>query len=529
LEWPDEGVVISLSPAIAGERLMTGARLTDRQVWRYMDERRHGHTQATAAAKAGFSERTARRLDADPALPSQRGLRRTWRTREDPFAAVWDADLLPILRAVPHIRATTLLEELQRRHPGDYPDRVLRSLQRRVALWRATEGPEQDLVFRQEHPPGHQALSDFTEAASLAVTLDGQPFDHLLYHFWMGYSGWQAVRVVQGGESFTALTEGLQEALWQLGGVPHTHRTDRLSAAWRNLAAEDDEAAGYAAFCRHYGMTPTRNNAGVAHENGSVEAAHGHLKAALRDALDLRGARDFPDLAAYQAFLQETVARKNARRRKALEVELPALKPLPRHRTTDFSTTTVTVTRTGAISVRKVLYTVPSRLVGCRLKVHVYDDRLVCWLGTTSVLTLVRKHLKGKQRGRVVDYRHLAASLVRKPQAFRRSVFRDELFPRPAFRRAWEALDARLDDRKACRVYVGLLHLAATGACEATLAEHLDAVLARGDLPDLETARAAVAPPQPAAVPAVTVTPPDLAGYDRLLRAVPAPPDPEPA
>ena len=324
---------------------MTGARLTDRQVWRYMDERRHGHTQATAAAKAGFSERTARRLDADPVLPSQRGLRRTWRTREDPFAAVWDADLLPILRAVPHIRATTLLEELQRRHPGDYPDRVLRSLQRRVALWRATE--------------------------------------------------------------------------------------------WRNLAAEDDEAAGYAAFCRHYGMTPTRNNAGVAHENGSVEAAHGHLKAALRDALDLRGARDFPDLAAYQAFLQETVARKNARRRKALEVELPALKPLPRHRTTDFSTTTVTVTRTGAISVRKVLYTVPSRLVGCRLKVHVYDDRLVCWLGTTSVLTLVRKHLKGKQRGRVVDYRHLAASLVRKPQAFRRSVFRDELFPRPAFRRAW--------------------------------------------------------------------------------------------
>ena len=201
---------------------MTGARLTDRQVWRYMDERRHGHTQATAAAKAGFSERTARRLDADPILPSQRGARRTWRTREDPFAAVWDADLLPILRAVPHIRATTLLEELQRRHPGDYPDRVLRSLQRRVALWRATEGPEQDLVFRQEHPPGHQALSDFTEAASLAVTLDGQPFDHLLYHFWMGYSGWEAVRVVQGGESFTALTEGLQEALWQLGGVPHT-------------------------------------------------------------------------------------------------------------------------------------------------------------------------------------------------------------------------------------------------------------------------------------------------------------------
>lgn len=505
---------------------MAGARITDRQVRRYMNARRQGHTQAVAAARAGFSERTGRRIDADPVLPSQRPSERTWRTRADPFAGVWEDDLLPMLRAVPHIRATMLLGELQRRHPGAYPDSLLRSLQRRVALWRATEGPEQELIFRQDHPPGYQALSDFTEAASLGVTLDGRPFDHLLYHFWLAYSGWEFVRIVQGGESFTALTEGLQDALWQLGGAPHTHRTDRLSAAYRNLGAEDDEAAGYAAFCRHYAMAPTRNNTGVAHENGSVEAAHGHLKAALRDALDLRGSRDFPDLAAYQAFVQDTVARKNARRRKALEVELPALKPLPRHRTTDFSTTTVTVTRCGTISVRKVLYTVPSRLVGSRLKVHVYDDRLVCWLGTTQVLTLTRKHAKGKQRDRVVDYRHLAASLVRKPQAFRRSVFRDELFPRPAFRRAWEALDGRLDDRRACRVYVGLLHLAATGACEAALADHLDAVLERGDLPDLETARAAVAPPQTAVVPLITVAPPDLAGYDRLLR--PAAPDPEP-
>jgi hypothetical protein len=507
---------------------MTGARITDRQVRRYMNARRQGHTQAVAAAKAGFSERTGRRINTDPILPSQRPSERTWRTREDPFTGVWEDDLLPMLRAVPHLRATTLLGELQRRHPGAYPDSLLRSLQRRVALWRATEGPEQELIFRQDHPPGYQALSDFTEAASLGVTLDGQPFDHLLYHFWLVYSGWEFVKIVQGGESFTALTEGLQDALWQLGGVPHTHRTDRLSAAYRNLSAEDDEAAGYAAFCRHYAMAPTRNNTGVAHENGSVEAAHGHLKAALREALDLRGSRDFPDLAAYQAFVQDTVARKNARRRKALEVELPELKPLPRHRTTDFSTTTVTVTRCATISVRKVLYTVPSRLVGSRLKVHVYDDRLVCWLATTQVLTLTRKHAKGKQRDRVVDYRHLAASLVRKPQAFRRSVFRDELFPRPAFRRAWEALDQRLDDRQACRVYVGLLHLAATGACEAALADHLDAVLDRGDLPDLETARAAVAPPQTsAAVPLITVAPPDLAGYDRLLR--PAAPDPEPA
>ena len=186
-----------------------------------------------------------------------------------------------------------------------------------------------------------------------------------------------------GRESFTALTEGLQEALWQLGGVPRSHRTDRLSAAYRNLQRTDDEAAAYAAFCQHYGMEPTRNNAGVSHENGSVEAAHGHLKLGLKEALALRGSRDFPDLASYPGISGRVRDAKNARRRTAVETELKMMRRLPRFRTTDFSVATVTVTRSATISVRAVLYTVPSRLIGSRLKVHIYDDRLVCWLGTT--------------------------------------------------------------------------------------------------------------------------------------------------
>jgi hypothetical protein len=205
--------------------------------------------------------------------------------------------------------------------------------------------------------------------------------------------------------------------------------------------------------------------------------------------------------------------------RDALTIERQALAPLPAYRTSDYSVASAMVTRFGTISVRNVLYTVPSRLVGCRLKVHVYDDRLVCHLGLTPVLTVSRRHFKrGGPLLRVVDYRHLVHALVKKPQAFRHSVFREDLFPRTAFRRAWERLDERLEPRKACRVYVGLLYLAATHACEAQLADHLDAVMDAGLVPDLDAARAAVAP-HPSLTPLVHVTAPDLAAYDRLLPA----------
>ena len=494
---------------------MPGEWITDRQVRRYMERRRSGDGQAVAAAKAGFSERSARRITAAEGLPSQ--CKPRGRTRPDPLAGVWDEIVLPMLAQIPHLRATTVIEEIGRDHPGRLDERHLRTLQRRIAHWRATEGPEREIIFRQDHPPGLQSLCDFTDASSLEVTIAGAPFDHLLFHFWLAFSGWQHVKAIEGGESFTALTEGMQEALWQLGAAPATNRTDRLSAAYRNLAPHDDAAAGYQAFCDHYGIEPTRNNAGVSHENGSVEAAHGHLKRSLREALALRGSREFADVAAYQAFIAEHVARRNARRRAEVALELAQMKPLPRFRTTDFSLATVTVTRTSTISVRDVLYTVPSRLIGSRLRVHVYDARLVCFLGATEVLTLPRRRRGKHGPAHVVDYRHIIGSLVRKPQAFRRSVLREGMFPREAFRRAWEALDAGLEPRRACRVYVGLLHLAATHACEAALAVHLEVVLAAGNLPDLEIARAAIAPPT-AAVPEIMIKPPDLSGYDSLYQ-----------
>ncbi|MGY3695907.1 hypothetical protein ACVIGA_005987 [Bradyrhizobium sp. USDA 3240] len=182
--------------------------------------------------------------------------------------------------------------------------------------------------------------------SALGITIAGEPLDHRLYHFRLAFSGFEHAHVVLGGESFVALAVGLQNALWALGGVPREHRSDSLSAAFRNLAADarEDLTQRYAGLMGHYGMAPTRNNAGIVHENGPIESAHGHLKRALEDALLLRGTRDFASLDAYRAFVDEIVGRRNANLAKPIALEKEALAPLPKGRTTDFEEKVIPVT-----------------------------------------------------------------------------------------------------------------------------------------------------------------------------------------
>jgi hypothetical protein len=373
---------------------------------------RKTQTRQLAAARAGIGASTGARLDADPRLPSQRQTPRS-RRRPDPLAAIWDAEIVPMLHATPGLRPVAVFEEMLRRHPGLAPN-VRRTLERRVRHWQALHGPERDVIFRQEHPPGQQGLSDFTDAGELGVTIAGETLAHRLYHFRLAFSGWEHAEVVLGGESFTALATGLQNALWSLGGAPREHRSDSLSAAFRNLedATEADLTQRYEALCTHYRMQPTRNNRGVAHENGAIESPHGHLKTALEQALLLRGTRDFSDLSAWRACVDEVVGRANTRRRRAIEVERATLLALPARRTTDHDEVLVTVTRSGGFMLRRVFYTVPSRLIGHRLRVRLYDDRLECLLGSTLVITLVRGRPHQGRHGphrtlHVVDYRHV--------------------------------------------------------------------------------------------------------------------------
>jgi hypothetical protein len=250
--------------------------------------------------------------------------------------------------------------------------------------------------------------------------------------------------------------------------------------------------------------------------NGSIESLHGHLKRALEDALLLRGSRDFDTPRCLSSLVDEIVGRRNARNRKRLEIKRTALQPLPARRTTDYEETIVTVTATSGFILKKVFYSVPSRLIGHRLRVYLYDDRLECFLGATRLMTLRRgwPHPNGKH-GHVVDYRHVVHALRRKPMALLNLVYREQLLPQRAYQRAFEALLASSGEKQACRTLVGLLVLAHDRACEAELAEALNAELDAGKLPDLESLGRRFAS-HPAAIPDITVEVAPLHLYDEI-------------
>ena len=493
---------------------MPGKKITDHQVHKYK-EHRNTLTQAAAAAKAGISERSARRIDDIGALPSQRSPR-SWRTREDPLSEVWDVEVIPLLRTDAQLNAVTLLEELQRRHPGEYDTSVLRTLQRRMRQWRARHGAERDIYFAQEHPPGRLGLSDFTVCDELGVQIDGVAFPHRLYQFALAHSGWRHAEVSVGGESFIALSTGLQAALWRLGGVPEEHRTDSLSAAFNNLAEQETLTRRYDDLCGHYGMRASRCNPGQSHENGSIESRHDSLKTALDQALRLRGSRVFDDRTGYAAFVELIVQRFNTRANKRMAVERPMLRSLPARRTAEYEEMPARVSKYAIFTVKGAQYSAPSQLIGHRLMVRQYAQHIECWLGGQCVLERPRAtHRDGQRHPRDIDYRHLVAALKRKPGAFARWVLRDAVFPRGVYRQTWARLATARPEREACKTMVGLLVLAADGH-EAQLADELEQLIELDQLPDLQALTRLLAPPT-TDVPDVVVDLPSLAGYDALI------------
>ncbi|MBO67975.1 MAG: IS21 family transposase [Acidiferrobacteraceae bacterium] len=465
-----------------------------------------------AAAQAGMDEKTARKYRDSGQLPSQGRVPHTWRTRPDPFAAVW-AEVAAALAVNPGLQAKTLFDQLQRQYPGRFSDGQLRTLQRRIKVWRATEGPPKEVFFPQVHPPGQLAQSDFTHMGSLSITLAGQPFVHLLYHFVLTYSNWET-GMICFSESFESLSAGLQQALWELGGVPQQHQTDRLTAAIPPKSRTDTFTTRYAALLRHYGLEGRLIQAASPHENGDIEQRHHRLKQAVEQALLLRGSRDFADRAAYAAFLRGLFAQLNAGRQERLAQERLRLGPLPAQPLDPSKRLQVKVGPSSTIRVSHNVYSVDSRLIGETLEVHLHAEHLELWYARRRIETMPR--LRGESQA-LIQYRHLIDWLVKKPGAFENYRYRAALFPSSRFRMAYDALRRHHPPRQADREYLSILHLAAHQG-EALVEPVLETLVVHTDAFTGATVEAHLAGPAPSRPdPEVAIAPVDLTVYDGLL------------
>jgi len=469
-------------------------------------------TQRVAAARAGIGEKTARKYEKAAALPSQLKGPHDWKTRTDPFEEDWPW-VVSELERDPALTGSTLFALLCERHPDRYQPTQVRTLQRHIQHWRALHGPDREVMFAQEHFPGERGQSDFTHMEDLGITLAGVPFPHMVHHFVLTYSNVEAVSICFS-ESFEALAEGIEKALWQIGGVPKQHRTDHLSAAVKNAGKTQakDWTARYEALMAHYGMEPTKNNVTIAHENGDVEQSHHQFKKAVDQALRVRASRDFPTREAYERFLMDLVRSRNLKRNARFVEEQKVLQPLPTTPLSPCQELRVTVSQFSTIHVKGNVYSVPSRLIGTSVLVRLKAETLEGYVGSTIAFTLPR--LIGKQQHRI-DYRHVIWSLVRKPGAFAAYRYRDDLFPTTTFRLAYDRLVEGGVER-ADRNYVRLLHLAASTS-ESEVETALALLLETNTLPTFDAVRDLVHPPHSSQVLAISKPDLDLSPYDNLI------------
>lgn len=470
-----------------------------------------GVSLRVAAWKTGMDEKTARKYRRVGRMPSELSERHWWRTRPDPFADVWSV-VAKQLEENSGLQAKTLFAWLQREYPGQFQDGQLRTFQRGVRRWRATQGPAKEVYFSQVHEPGRLCASDFTHMTSVAVTIGGQSFAHLVYHFVLTYSNWEWATVCYS-ESFESLSEGLQSAVWELGGVAARHRTDRLSAAVNNLSESREFTERYRGLMEHYGLEKEKIQARQAHENGDVESSHRHFKEAVDQALMLRGSREFESREAYTTFLVELLRHRNAGRQSRLLEERTVLRPLPPRRYESWRRVRARVSVGSTLKVDRNTYSVPSRLIGEMVDVRLCVEELEVWFGGVLMERLPRLRGRGQER---INYRHVVGWLVRKPGAFERYRYRDDMFPTSRFRMAYDALQEQVPE-SAVREYLAILELAAQEGEELVdnalrMLLGAEGTLAAKDVEQLVHNREAV--PE---VTAVTVADVDLSCFDQLL------------
>ena len=484
-------------------------------------------SKGLAALRAGMDPRSARKYRRSGKLPSASQPLHDWRTRADPFAADW-LEVVEFLTLTPALKPYILFEHLQHTYPGRHEPGEIRTLERRIGIWKARHGPEQEVFFQQEHRPGEAGQTDFTNCDELCITIGGEALPHLLCHFVLPYSNWQWVTVCQS-ESLLALRRGMQAALFQLGHVPVWAQTDNSTAATHDLPKGQEKPvtedavsspgrlfnAEYLAVVRHLGMKPRTIGTGESEQNGDVESANGALKRRLKQHLLLRRSRDFETREAYETWAQSVCATANLSRGKRVAQEHAVMKPMTAKRLAEYVTETVPVTQFGTVRVRENTYSVPSQLIEKTVQARVYDSHVEIWFAGAHELSMDR--VLGRC-GANINYRHMIWSLVKKPGAFARYKFREEMFPTLIFRRAYDALAAANEiERRADVSYLRILHLAAS-TLQTEVEAALELLLDAGEVPTPERVKALTErKTQPARVTDMPPLVPDLSVYDALL------------
>jgi len=452
---------------------------TDAQVRLMMRERTNGKTQQQAAVKVNLhSRKTVQKYEQLGQLPSELKEARRYRTRPDPFEKDW-AEIEIKLAAAPELEAKAIFGWLCEQDGIQYQEGQLRTLQRRVSKWRVLNG-NPTLTLDQIHHAGEVLQSDGTCMNELEVTLQGEPFDHILFHSVLPYSNWEWGRVVQS-ESLLSIRLGLQSALLKLGYVPQAHQTDHTTAATHKLGVADRQQSPrergyneeYLQLLAHYGLEARTIHLSSPNENGDVESSNGGLKRAVRQHLLLRGSRDFESLEAYELFLFEIMEKRNAARQVKLDEEIAVMKPLTAKPWPQMRELNVRVGQNGILRVGSNGYSVPSGLKGKRATVRVYEWHIEVWYANQRIESMPR--VPGAHHYQI-NYRHVIDSLLRKPGGFRNYRYRDDLFPLEVFRQAWDVLNEHLPPRRADLTYLRILKQAALGL-EADVAQALSLLL----------------------------------------------------
>lgn len=408
----------------------------DKQVRLLMKNLQEGKTLELASAKSGMSEKTARKYRDLGKLPSECKKERLWKTRKDPFEEVWD-EIEFFLENNKNVEAKTIFEFLQKNHIGKFQEGQIRTLQRKIKKWKIQKGPKKEVYFLQKHKPGFLGQIDFTSMNKLGITIQGKKFDHLLFHFVLTFSNWEFAKICFS-ENYESLSDGLQSALFNLGKAPREIQTDRLSACVKNSTKEFTDR--YSALLRYYKITGRKTQPYSPHENGDIEQSHHRLKKAIEQALILRGNKNFDSIEEYEKFLKDLIKKGNLSRQKKVKEEMDYMLELPEKSFKDFKKINIRVGKSSTIRVCKNTYSVPSRLIGEMIDVHIHPNKLELFYGQKKIDSIPRIIGENKHK---INYQHIIHSLIKKPGAFANYRYKSDLFPNSFFRMAYDSLEEK--------------------------------------------------------------------------------------